>query len=340
MSSRNEAAPFPGSPGNVSERKARLEADQRRQLVLITAGAIAIFAGLRLLPTGTNLSHMDFRVDPRAGNAIEFCDPSNPQFIPVVSARSPVMMSIVTAERAAPNREVRAVVVLKTGSGKPIEPADLLVTHTRKLHLLVIDPSLADYQHVHPEPTGKSGEWVFSFRPQRTGAYRVFGDFTPTATGRGLYSSVDLEVAGSTPNPTVAGNTSVENLARIAGFSDSAIKEVERDGVTFTLSTLQPSARAGQPIDLRFSMKRADGNPVPLEPVMGAFAHLVAFDEARSGFAHLHPTESDLLKQPDAKNPTLNFKLTIPRAGRYVIWAQVNLGGSETFVPFDFSVVD
>jgi hypothetical protein len=77
---------------------------------------------------------------------------------------------------------------------------------------------------------------------------------------------------------------------------------------------------------------------VPLEPVMGAFAHLVAFDETRSGFAHLHPTESDLLKQPDAKNPTLNFKLTIPRTGRYVIWAQVNLGGTETFVPFDFAV--
>jgi hypothetical protein len=53
---------------------------------------------LRLLPTGTNLSHMDFRVDPRATNAIEFCDPLNPQFIPVVAVRSPVSMSIVTAE--------------------------------------------------------------------------------------------------------------------------------------------------------------------------------------------------------------------------------------------------
>ena len=77
-----------------------------------------------------------------------------------------------------------------------------------------------------------------------------------------------------------------------------------------------------------------------LEPVMGAFAHLVAFDEARSGFAHLHPAEADLLKKPDATNPALSFKLTIPRAGRYVIWAQVNLGGREEFVPFDLAVVD
>jgi len=50
---------------------------------------------------------------------------------------------------------------------------------------------------------------------------------------------------------------------------------------------------------------------VPLEPVMGAFAHLVAFDETRSGFAHLHPMETDLLKTPDATRPALSFKITI-----------------------------
>jgi hypothetical protein len=71
---------------------------------------------------------------------------------------------------------------------------------------------------------------------------------------------------------------------------------------------------------------------------MGAFAHLVAFDESRSGFAHLHPAEADLMKLPDAQQPVLNFKLTIPRAGHYVVWAQVNLGGNETFVPFDLEV--
>ncbi len=50
---------------------------------------------------------------------------------------------------------------------------------------------------------------------------------------------------------------------------------------------------------------------------MGAFAHLVAFDEARTGFAHLHPVEA-VSTHPDAQNRSLNFKLTIPRPGRYV----------------------
>ena len=97
--------------------------------------------------------------------------------------------------------------------------------------------------------------------------------------------------------------------------------------------------RARQAADLKFSVKKIDGGVVPLEPVMEAYAHLVAFDAKRSGFAHLHPMETDLSLRPDATLPTLSFKITIPEAGRYVIWAQVNLAGSEVFVPFLFDVV-
>lgn len=295
-----------------------------RQFWLITLGAVAIFAGLRLLPTGTNLSHMDFRVDPRAGNAIEFCDPLNPQFIPVTAARSPVTLAIAPDGPPVTGREVRAVVTLKTGSGKPVEPADLLVTHTRRLHLLLVDPTLTDYQHVHPEPSGRPGEWRFSFTPRAAGTYRIFGDFTPAATGRGLYSSVDLEVAGGATTG--------------AGDGEALGGRVERAGLVYTLTSQPRPARANQPIDLQFAIARADGATVPLEPVMGAFAHLVAFDEVRSGFAHLHPAEADLTRPPDATRPVLNFKLTIPRAGRYIVWAQINLAGTETFVPFALQV--
>lgn len=295
---------------------ATLAPDQRRQFLLITAAALAVYLALRLIPTGTNLNHMDFRVDPRAGNAIEFCDPANPQFIPVVEARSPVTVQLRTAAPAAAGKPVAATVTLRTSGGKPVAPEDLLVTHTRRLHLLLVDPTLTDYQHVHPEPGRQRGEWTFEFTPKTGGAYRVFADFTPAATGRGLYASVDLAVAGE------AGRAPVETVA----------------GYRFALAIAPQPARAGQPIDLKFAVNRDDGGPVALQPVMDAFAHLVAFDPARSGFAHLHPSEQDLTKAPDAKRPELNFKLTIPRAGRYVIWAQVNLGGTERFVPFEFEV--
>ena len=58
-------------------------ATERKQLAWITGGAVAVFLFMRFLPTGTNLNHMDFRVT--AKNPIEFCDPLDPQFIPVVA---------------------------------------------------------------------------------------------------------------------------------------------------------------------------------------------------------------------------------------------------------------
>ena len=301
-----------------------LEPAQWRQIGLITIGAIAVFVFLRWLPTGTNLSHMDFRVD--AKNSIEFCDPLNPQFIPVVAVASPVSLTL-KASSAHAGEPVDATVTLKTASGKPIATEDLLVVHTKRLHLLISDPSLADYQHVHPEATGLPGEWRFRFTPHASGAYRVFADFTPAATNRGLYANTDLNV-----EPSV-GTGSKENSA------PANVSAASKDYV-FALTPATTPVRAKQPVDLKFTITRADGGLVPLELVMDAYAHLVAFDRARSGFAHLHPMQTDPGQAPDRTRPTLNFKITIPSAGRYVIWAQINLAGHETFVPFWFDVVE
>lgn len=303
---------------------------QRRQIVGITLGAIAVFLFLRYLPTGTNLNHMDFRVT--GTNSIDFCDPLNPQFIPVVDVRSPVTMTLANAQPNARKGEVvQETLTLRTASGKLIAPEDLLVVHTRKLHLLIVDPGLEDYQHVHPQPGKNPGEWSFGFTPHRAGLYRVFADFTPTATARGLYAHADVAVKADTPETAAVAATKTENHARW---------ETEQDGIRFTL-TPTPSRtllRAREPMDLKFAMTRIGGGAVGLEPVMGAFAHLVAFDEGRRGFAHLHPMETDLLAPPDQAKPELSFKITIPNAGRYVIWAQVSVGGREIFVPFAFEI--
>ncbi len=318
-----------------SKTEHALGKSQWRQIVLITAGAVALYAGFRVLPTGTNLNHIDFRTGGSPGS-LEMCDPSNPQFIPVMAVRSPVSMTIVT-EGYAPQggREVRGVAKLATASGKAIGPVDLAVMHTRKLHLLVIDSTLVDYQHLHPEPGAKDGEWDFAFTPKSGGVYRVFADFTPTATGRGLYAGAELMVEGGVKagdemdrgvKPLLQGERAAEGM------------RVVRDGHVFALKVEGGELRAGVVADLAFTITRGDGSDVALEPVMDAYAHLVAFDEARSGFAHLHPNEGDLSKRPDAREPRLTFKITIPQRGRYVIWAQVNLGGVERFVAFPVEV--
>lgn len=289
---------------------------QRRSVVVITAVAAGLYLLMRWLPTGTNLSHMDFRVAEKG--AIEFCDPANPQFIPVVAAKSPVSLSLSSDIAPAQRKEIGFTLTMRTASGKPIAPEDLLVAHTRKLHLLIVDPTLQDYQHVHPEPGRRPGEWVFKLTPDRPGTYRVFADFTPAATARGLYASADFNVPGE--------------VARVIRTTNST---VQIPGYNFELA-MPALFRAGVPTDLKFRIETpgAEKRPVSLQPVMGAFAHLVAFDEARSGFAHLHPNETDLSRPPDALHPELTFKVTIPQPGRYAIWAQVNLDGHEVFAPF------
>jgi hypothetical protein len=304
----------PRDAGEVA--RAPLGSAQKRSIGLITAVAVLLFVVIRLLPGGSNVNHMDFRLEGKG--AIEFCDPANPQFIPVVAARSPVVLGLRSEREPARDQATEFTLTLRTASGKPVGPADLLVAHTRKLHLLIVDPTLSDYQHVHPEPGSRPGEWRFTLTPHRAGAYRVFADFTPAATQRGLYAAADFTVPGPVASVINTGNTTWQDL-----------------GLKFEL-VLPPVLNAGKPADLKFRIESpgAKKEPVPLRPVMGAFAHLVAFDEARSGFAHLHPMETDLAQPPDALRPELNFKVTIPQPGRYVIWAQVDINGKETFAPF------
>lgn len=291
-----------------------------RQIFLLTAGAAALYLTLRALPTGTNLHNSDFAV-PGQGQ-LEYCDPSVPQFIPVTTARSPVAMTLVGDSPAATGRETRYVLTLKTWNGQDIGPVDLLVSQTRKIHLLVADPSLQDYQHIHPEPGEKNGQWTFAFTPRLGGRYRVYADFTPVVTARSLYAAADLPVAGEASSATPA-------LAW----------DFEQDDYRFELSAASRSIRARQPTDLTFTVKRSDGGPVPMATVMGAYAHLVVFDAALTGFAHVHPQQTDLSRKPDLLKPVLTFKLMIPNAGRFVIWAEVNLDGRLMFAPFWFEVV-
>ena len=308
----------PGTPNSA------LSSAQWRQFVWITLAAVSLYVFFRLLPTGTDLNHMDFRATGK--NAIEMCDPSNPQFISVIAATSPVALTVKTAAAPTAGREVQVTVRMTTANNKPIAPEDLVVMHTRKLHLLIADPSLTDYQHLHPEPTRVPGEWSFTFTPKLGGIYRIFADFTPAATNRSLYANVDLVVAGE--------QLSTPELA--AAMTPSWIGQ--RDAYRLELVPGTRQIRAGQATDLKFSVTNTGGGAVGLEPVMDAYAHLVAFDTARSGFAHLHPMDADLGVAPDSIKPTLSFKITIPAAGRYVIWAQLKINGREKFVPFWFDV--
>src|SRR3954465_10360532 len=104
----------------MSTAASSLDGRQLRQIALISLGAVAVFAFFRFLPTGTNLNHMDFRVN--AKNSIDFCDPLNPQFIPVVAVPSPVSMTLRGGATLETGNVSHFALSLKTASGKAIQP--------------------------------------------------------------------------------------------------------------------------------------------------------------------------------------------------------------------------
>jgi len=286
--------------------------------------ALVLYTIMRILPTGTNLSHMDFRV--QGENTLQMCDPANPQFLPVVNVRSPVSLRLQTKVATVAGREVEVLLTLATSGGKPITTADLLTVHTRLLHLMIIDPQLMDYHHVHPIPTTEPGQWSFRFTPQYGGEYRFFADFTPAATGLGLYANAKIDVTGAPPSPE----------AIVSAHQPSWMQE--RGDFRFTITPSDGKVNADEEARLQLAITHRTAGEVPLRLVMDSYAHVVAFDENRMGFAHLHPEENDLQHAPDPISPELSFRVTIPQRGRYVLWAQVNMDETEMFIPFWFEV--
>ena len=81
------------------------------------------------------------------------------------------------------------------------------------------------------------------------------------------------------------------------------------------------------------------GGMVPLVAVKGAFVHLIAFDDHRTGFANLADEARPGGAPPDPFHPTATFRVTLADPGRYVLWSWFLLGGREVAVPFGLHVL-
>src|SRR5262249_17815280 len=84
-------------------------------------------------------------------------------------------------------------------TGDLLSEKDLKLAHTKKLHLLVIDPTLTDYQHIHPIEIENTGEFTFNFTPKKEGNYRFWADITPIKTGTQEYVIADLGKKSEVP---------------------------------------------------------------------------------------------------------------------------------------------
>jgi hypothetical protein len=268
---------------------------------------------------------MDFVVG--GPGALQFCDAQNPKFLPVVSRTSPVAMTLDPSPPPTEGGASEITLTLKTESGKPIGPDELIPTSTRKVILLAIDPSLEDFQAMTPEAGTRPGEWQFPFSPRRSGTYRIFADFTPAATGLEMYASADLNVAPGAAQRAIAP----------AVWKTSWI--VEQEGYRLTLKSASNPIHVRDSVELRFAVESSRGGQVSPEPLDGSLATLVAFDEARTGFVNLHADAPMAEGSMPMGNFAPTFMVTFSDPGRYVVWSRVNVGGREITAPFRIEVL-
>ncbi|MHA3772426.1 heavy metal-binding domain-containing protein [Verrucomicrobiota bacterium sgz303538] len=238
------------------------------------------------------------------------------------AAAATLTLAATSAKPLTVGQKADVTVTLTKKDGTPVLTDDLKEAHTEKLHLLIIDPSLTDYHHEHPTPTGTPGEYVFSFTPKKPGSYRIWADVTPTATGQQEYVITDL-AAATKPEPV--GNRA-ERLSNIL------------EGLNYTLTFKEP-LKAGEASLGTLTVKNAKGEVISnLEPLMGAYAHIVGFSHDFKTIAHIHPMGEEPTKPTDRGRGELQFHLMPEQPGMLMLFAQVQIGGQSKFVPFTLNI--
>ncbi len=241
---------------------------------------------------------------------------------PSSSGQQTVRASVKTAAPLIAGKPVTALLRLQRANGDPVPASELIETHTKKVHLLIVDNSLTDYHHQHPEPTHNPGEYAFTFTPNKPGSYRLWADIRPLPLGLEEYVMTDI------PAATVG-----------EPLRDRAVSlRATVDGLNYDL-ILPQTIQAGRPAAVRLRITTPDGKGfTQLEPFMGAFAHLVGFNEDRSTVMHIHPKGPPALDPAARSGPELEFQIYAPRPGFVRLFAQVQIGGRTRSVPFGIQV--
>jgi len=241
----------------------------------------------------------------------------------------PAVVSLAIFPESLPEagKPIRVVVQL-TFKGKPLEADDLKVVHTKKIHLLIVDPTLADYQHVHPEPTATPGSYLFTFTPKFSGGYRAWVDVT-LMNGKQQFAMANL----GKPKKT-AIDTAETHITYPSYESAPGVSVTYQAGLSFDR---QPAV--GQESMATVTLTELNGTPVTtLEPVMGAFAHLVGFYEDYETVLHAHPVGPGPKNDTERGGPNLMFHLKPEKPGFIKLFVQVKINGKDVFVPFGIRV--
>lgn len=220
------------------------------------------------------------------------------------------------------NQTVQVDLRLRDAKGSGVGSLQLMEMHTRRLHVLTIDPALEDYHHEHPITSGRPGDFVFVMTPKRTGNYLMWLDVTPLATGR---TEAPQAVIG-------AGPVLTRPVSKVTQMQSST------DGWKFDLKFDRKKVVAGQPVNARLRVTDPQGKPCfALEPLMGSFAHIVGFLDDRNTMIHVH-SHGEPPHGLARSGPEVPFRFIVPKSGFLKFFVQTQVNGNVILAKFGFPV--
>lgn len=272
----------------------------RHQIWLLSALAIGAFFGLRSLPdTQCAFLHADHQ--PVISQGVEFCGVNEEaNFYSPKALQFPVKLELEFTDNGK-GGSLRLI----GEEGRPLLPYEVAVSHTQKVHLHLRQVTgRKGYIHLHPTASD-DGTWRFELPTGFTegnpgGQFQAYVDFVTVRAGRVLLAeaTASLEVR-SLPKPPLPSRNEVKAV---------------------TLSTSQ----TGKSALLRVTLAAPVGSPpLKLQPLMASLGHAVLFGDATTqpGYAHMHPSLEG--GEYDA-NPTLSFRLRLPKPGHYDLWLNIS----------------
>lgn len=179
---------------------------------------------------------------------------------------------------------------------EPNDPVSLLPDHGKLLHLFLIREGAADaIGHVHPVRK-EGGTFQVVVPPLPAGRYRVFCDLTLESSGMSFTAtnSVQIPALPATASKIISPEPDTDDSW--ASYASESVPTATATNAVYVLPGGQrvewkahPPLRAHKDAGLRFEVRDAGGNPLPLEPYMGMISHVAVMRRDGTIFAHLHP---------------------------------------------------
>lgn len=265
-------------------------------------------------------------------------------------------LTLVTSQPPSVGKPVTVTLNLKGPDGKPLGPDAIATKHENKVHVMLVDSGLEDYTHVHATPGANPGEWNVSFTPKFPRTYKVWADFSLASDAPAPAEKADDHAHGANSDHAghdMAGmdhgdsdaHPQTPSAVLLVG-SDPAPVIAATQSMTATMDGLVVSLSLGGPLKKNEHVAAtltvqdaATGTPFAgLEPLMGAYAHLVGFSADGASMLHGHPEGAEPKDASARGGPALTFELHPEVAGPTRVFVQIQKAGKIIVVPMTLVV--